>query len=368
MEARRALLEELAVTSLFPSYRGKTVLITGNTGFKGAWLSTWAMQLGAKVVGYSKDIPTTPSLFELLQLQRKVVAQYMANVQDYEQLLECIKTHQPDVIFHLAAQPLVGYSIKEPRETFASNVMGTVNIMTAVKEQAPDTPLVVITSDKCYENQEWCWGYRETDVLGGVDPYSASKAAAEIAFASFVRTWPELKAVSARAGNVIGGGDWAQNRIIPDAMKCWIEKRPVEIRQPSATRPWQHVLEPLSGYLLLGEKLLQGESHLHGESFNFGPSKVSEYRVVELLQALQQEWPEYTDIIINAKAGAEAGLLKLSCDKAKAMLNWCQVLEFQETVSYTAHWYWQYLQGEDLNLFTTRQIEDYAKKWLQTNL
>ena len=356
-------------------YKNKKVIITGNTGFKGAWLTTWLLKLGANVYGLSKDIPTKPSLYEALKLNSKIQHTF-GDIRNYEVVNKLFSNVKPDFIFHLAAQPIVSSSFDDPIETFETNVIGSVNVLQAFKKLNYRSNLIFITSDKCYENVEWTYGYREIDSLGGKDPYSASKACAELAFSSFFRSFinhdKNKKAVSARAGNVIGGGDWALNRIVPDAMVSWSNSKSVEIRSPKATRPWQHVLEPLSGYLRLGQLLYLKNNSLSGESFNFGPAYDQNKTVLELLKKLGDQWKSSnnqlkTDILINTpKDLLEANLLKLNCDKALHNLNWKPVLDFKSTIQFTGDWYYEFYFNKNneklLFDYTKNQIELYEQK------
>lgn len=353
-------------------YRKKKVLITGHTGFKGSWLTLWLLKLGAKVYGLSNEVPTQPSLFEALNLTEKIT-DYRLDIRDKEAVCKVVEEVQPDFVFHLAAQPIVSTSYKDPVGTFSTNVLGAAHLMDALRKLKKFCTCVIITSDKCYENVEWVWGYKETDRLGGKDIYSASKGAAEIVFHSYYQSFfkqsDNIRIVSARAGNVIGGGDWAADRIVPDCMRAWSQNQAVEIRSPDATRPWQHVLEPLSGYLLLGQRACEDIS-LHGESFNFGPKPEYNYPVLTLLNDLGRYWnfqnkkDVYT--VVDNIPFHEAGLLKLNCDKALFYLKWIPVLAYDELTEMTSKWYFQYYQGlENAFEFTLQQIEKYeafAKK------
>jgi CDP-glucose 4,6-dehydratase len=346
-------------------YKGKKVLITGNTGFKGSWLSVWLNELGAQVFGLSNAVPTSPAMFEVLSLEKKL-SHRMADVRDLSAVKDYIRSLQPDFIFHLAAQPIVGTSYADPVETINTNAMGTVNVLEAVRGLKNDCCVVLITSDKCYENVEWLYGYRETDRLGGKDIYSASKAAAEILiysyFHSFIKHMPNIKMVSVRAGNVIGGGDWAEKRLVPDGIRSWAKGEPVVIRNPDSTRPWQHVLEPLSGYLVAGQHLAES-APINGEAFNFGPPSDQVFSVKEILAAIGKHWNlDSGNTWIKVQEGSfhEAGLLKLSCEKANMYLKWWPVLEFEQTMAFTAIWYREYYSAKtDMSIFTRKQIEDY---------
>ena len=347
------------------AYRGRRVLVTGHTGFKGSWLSFWLKQLGADVAGFSLDIPSTPSNFELLRLDRHL-KHYIGDIRDISRLAEVIDEFKPDVIFHLAAQALVRRSYSDPVSTFETNTMGMVNILECIRTRPWVQAAILITSDKAYRNVEWCWGYRETDALGGNDPYSSSKSCADLIaqsyFHSYMRHTPTRVAIT-RAGNVIGGGDWADDRIVPDCIRAWSSGKSVGVRSPQARRPWQHVLEPLSGYLWLGAKLLQNADGLNGESFNFGPDANVNQTVAELLDAMSTRWPDVKWRVPEGceDGGHEAQLLKLSCDKALYHLNWQAVMQFSETVAFTVDWYRSWHEGEqEMFSYTANQIEHYC--------
>ncbi|WP_222435705.1 CDP-glucose 4,6-dehydratase [Fluviispira vulneris] len=346
------------------TYNNKKVFITGHTGFKGAWLTQWLLELGAEVSGYSLYIPSDPSLFEILDLKSKI-QDHRQDIRDFPTLQKTIHDFKPDIIFHLAAQSIVMESYNKPRENFEVNVMGMVNILESIKTIEGIQAAVLITSDKCYENVEWEYGYRETDRLGGKDPYSASKACAEIIFSSYVRSFPLLKnkfVATTRAGNVIGGGDWAAQRIIPDAMRSWSKGLSLSIRNPFSTRPWQHVLDPLSGYLWLGAQLLQKNKLLNGESFNFGPHSDSNHTVEKLLKIIEKDWNSPPTIIENQETRiGEAHLLKLCCDRASSLLNWKPNLTFEETLLFTNEWYLNFYKNNSINMkeFTLHQLNNY---------
>jgi CDP-glucose 4,6-dehydratase len=348
-------------------YNNKKVLITGSTGFKGSWLCTWLTLLGARVYGVAKDIPTKPSMFETLGLPGKITS-YIEDIRNYERLGAIINDICPDFIFHLAAQPIVSKSYREPLETLSTNVMGTANVLEALRNYSLPCTIVIITSDKCYDNVEWVWGYRENDALGGKDIYSGSKGCAEFVFHSYYHSFfkdkkPHIKLATARAGNVIGGGDWARDRIIPDCMRSWSVGNPVEIRSPDATRPWQHVLEPLSGYLQLAARLGE-QSDLNGESFNFGPSSGYTHTVRDILEYMRPRWHfddrEKAYRITGGPTFHEAGLLKLNCDKSLYHLRWVPVLDYRELLDYTCDWYYEYYQNKsDMFAYTVSQIDRY---------
>lgn len=345
-------------------YRGKKVLVTGHTGFKGSWLCVWLKQLGAEVYGISKDIPTTPSLFGAAGLENQIHHSFL-DIRDFEALEAHIRKIKPDITFHLAAEAIVKTCFENPRDAFTTNSLGTVNMLEVFRKMASPQTAVFITSDKCYENVEWDQGYKESDRLGGKDPYSASKASAEIAFSSYFRSYFSVNGsflATARAGNVIGGGDWAANRIVPDAITAWAKKSELEIRSPESTRPWQHVLEPLSGYLLLGQRLLEKTASINGESFNFGPETENNHTVLELIQKLQGRWKDTKYFINKPKENrAEAKLLKLNIEKALKHLKWFPALDFEGVVAYTADWYRSYYEENPKNIFelTSRQITAY---------
>jgi len=357
-------------SSLFGSvYAGKRVLVTGNTGFKGSWLTAWLLRLGAKVYGISKDIPTKPSMFEELGLENRIV-HYSEDIRNLESVKKIVDEIRPDFLFHLAAQPLVSVSYAEPAETISTNVLGTTHILEALRTINHKCIGVIITSDKCYDNVEWVWGYKESDSLGGKDIYSGSKGAAELIIKSyyhsfFNRTESNVKIVSARAGNVIGGGDWAKDRIVPDCIRSWSKNEIVEIRSPNATRPWQHVLEPLSGYLTLGQQLYESND-LSGESFNFGPLSQYSHTVEELLGDLSKYWniqdPSKAYKITDEIKFHEAGLLKLNCDKALFYFKWLPTLSYKKLMEFTGAWYFNFYDGQVNMLdFTLSQIEDYER-------
>ncbi|MDP8263005.1 MAG: CDP-glucose 4,6-dehydratase [Candidatus Ancaeobacter aquaticus] len=344
----------------------KKILITGNTGFKGSWLSLWLLKLGAKVYGLSKDIPTNPSMFECLNLSENL-EYYEVDVRNKEKTIEIIRDIKPDFIFHMAAQPIVSESYKNPIETISTNVLGTAHILEGLRECNHACVAIIITSDKCYDNVEWLWGYREIDRLGGKDVYSGSKGAAELICKSYYHSFfmkSNIKLATVRAGNVIGGGDWASDRIVPDCMRAWSIKNQVEIRKPNATRPWQHVLEPLSGYLALAG-ILFNEKNLNGESFNFGPHADQNHTVSKLIGDLGVYWG-YNDnskaYRINSNADfSEAHLLKLNCDKAFQLLSWLPTLNYEQTVEYTSVWYHKLYNKDDMYQFTMNQIKCYEE-------
>jgi CDP-glucose 4,6-dehydratase len=357
-------------------YKNKKVLITGHTGFKGSWLLSWLLKLGANVVGISNDIPTEPSMFEVLN-ETNQIKDLRFCITNIDLLKSTILKEKPDFIFHLAAQPIVSKSYFDPHSTIMSNVIGTTNLLESLRFLEKDCIAIIITSDKCYENIETLWGYKETDKMGGKDIYSASKGAAELIiksyFESFLKNNIYIKIGIARAGNVIGGGDWALDRIVADSVRAWSNNNKVEIRSPLATRPWQHVLEPLSGYLRLGQILLDTHSSkLNGEAFNFGPKSEQNHTVVKLLKDLGKYWGFNNEndayIITDNIPFNEAGLLKLNCEKALHFLNWEPTLSYDETINFIGDWYNAfYLQNNNMKDFTYDQIDLYENKALLRN-
>jgi CDP-glucose 4,6-dehydratase len=350
-------------------YREKKVLITGHTGFKGSWLSIWLNELGAKVYGYSLQPPSDPSNFTICKLEEKLNHK-IGDVRDYDQLIAYIQKIQPEIVFHLAAQPLVRYSYEVPKLTFDVNVLGTVNILEAIRLTPSINTAVLVTSDKCYENREQIWGYKENDPMGGDDPYSGSKGAAELVIRSYLRSFftnrENFGAVSVRAGNVIGGGDWAKDRIVVDSIRALSEGKNVEVRNPMAIRPWLYVLEPLSGYLWLAARLNEAPQRFSG-GWNFGPSDHSAKCVRDLVDAVICEWKSGKLIDLSEKNDQrlhEAGWLQLSCDKVHAMLPWSATLSFDEIVKMTVKWYRHYYDSRNANLyqFCVHQIREYAKQ------
>jgi len=352
---------------VFSVYKGKTVLVTGHTGFKGSWLTVWLSLLGAKVVGVSNGLPSEPCNYEGCRIS-EFVDNHTLDIRDSPSLRDLVIRTQPDFVFHLAAQALVRSSYDNPLETISTNVMGSANLLDALRTLENPVSAVMITSDKAYHNKEWVWGYRETDRLGGKDPYSASKGMAELAIRSYVDSCFDNKDSNVRvgitrAGNVIGGGDWAADRIVPDCIRAWALNKAVDIRSPKSTRPWQHVLEPLSGYLVLGAQLFQRPDK-HGQAYNFGPPAHQNHPVSELINQMGKYWNHvrWNDVSTSQKHVQEAGLLKLNCDKALSDLSWLPALQFQETVRLTIEWYKTYYQNpkESMYEFTIKQIKHYT--------
>jgi len=333
-------------SSLFGGiYAGKRVLVTGHTGFKGSWLALWLHSLGADVTGLALAPPTVPSHFELIDL-KKVIKHVEGDIRDLEIVKKAFKISQPEIVFHLAAQPLVRDSYDDPKGTFDTNIGGTVNMLEVVRNCQTVKAIVVITSDKCYENREWVWGYRENDPMGGHDPYSASKGAAEIVCAAYYRSFfqrnsrgPHIGFATARAGNVIGGGDWAKDRIIPDCVRALSNNKPIIVRNPYAVRPWQHVLDPLSGYLFLGQRLFENPSQFSG-AWNFGPTGNDSIEVIELAMRFIKSWGKgeiKTSEIPDAPH--EAHMLRLSIEKAIYALKWSPLLNSSDAINWTVEWY-----------------------------
>lgn len=344
------------------AYRGRRVMVTGHTGFKGSWLAFLLREVGAEVLGYALPPAYSESHFEKLGLAQSI-RHVEGDVRDAGKLAAVMVEFQPEFVFHLAAQALVRASYADPKATFDVNVGGSVNLLEAVRACASVRSLVYITSDKAYENVEWLWGYRENDRLGGHDPYSASKAAAEIVFSSYARSFftqrPELGAATTRAGNVIGGGDWAVDRIVPDCVRALKAGQPIVLRNPGATRPWQHVLEPLSGYLLLGARLYSAPTDFGG-AWNFGPAAGDVRTVRDVAERIVKQFGKGC-IEVEKTAGAqhEARLLQLNCDKALQLLGWRPNWDFATTVDATAYWYREVLAGSDAAVVTRRQLGEY---------
>lgn len=333
--------------SFSDTYRGKRVLLTGHTGFKGAWLAEWLLQLGADVTGYSLPPPTEPSLYDQLGLVSRL-RHVAGDVRDLAAVRAVVSSAKPDFVFHLAAQPLVRLSYEQPVETYATNIMGTVNVLEALRLAARPCVVVIVTTDKCYENREVLHGYREEDAMGGHDPYSSSKGAAELVVSAYRRSYfsgrdAVVRVATARAGNVIGGGDWALDRIVPDCVRALVAVAAIPVRNKAATRPWQHVLEPLSGYLWLGACLADSQRSLfHAQlasAFNFGPALASNRTVAELVQEILRHWPGDWVDKSDPAALHEATLLNLSTEKAHAILGWSPVWSFEETIARTIGWY-----------------------------
>ena len=357
------------------TYRGKRVLVTGHTGFKGAWLCEWLLSLGANVSGFALQPPTNPALFDQLQLSDRI-NDCRGDIRDAVAVAERVRCVQPEFIFHLAAQPLVRLSYDQPVETYSTNVMGTVHLLDAARQLNSHCTIIAITTDKCYENREWVHSYREEDPMGGHDPYSSSKGAAELVIAAYRRSYfsspnSAIRLASARAGNVIGGGDWAFDRIVPDCIRALSKNESIVVRNKVATRPWQHVLEPLSGYLWLGSKLSKGDIQptALASGFNFGPALSSNRSVADLVNEIIKYWPGKVDYQINPNAVHEANLLNLAIDKAQHYLGWCPVWNFDRTIAETVGWYLRNKQdGQQGTAAAVAQIDSYTSDAKEMNL
>ncbi|MDB5921831.1 MAG: wcaG1 [Betaproteobacteria bacterium] len=367
MELRPRALEKMVMQPTF--WKDKRVFVTGHTGFKGSWLSLLLTRLGATVSGYALPPPTTPSLFEVANAAAGLSSS-IGDVRDLGSLTRAVQESKADVVFHLAAQSLVRPSYEAPVDTYATNVMGTVNTLEAVRQCASVKVVVVVTSDKCYENREWLWGYREDEAMGGYDPYSSSKGCAELVTAAYRRSFFQsagkgartVAIASARAGNVIGGGDWAKDRLVPDLIGAFAAKRSARIRNPNAIRPWQHVLEPLAGYLALAEKLWH-DPEAYAGAWNFGPGEEDVRTVSWIVERLAKNWGE--GAAWNVDSGEhphEAGYLKLDCSKARARLGWTPRLDLEVALEWITEWHRAHLAGGDMHRFSQQQIERYMNR------
>lgn len=350
-------LENLAMM-FADAYRGRRVLLTGHTGFKGSWLALWLSELGAEVTGIALAPETTPNHWSLLGLD---MPSRNLDIRDADALAAAVAAARPDIVFHLAAQPLVRRSYRDPLETWSTNVMGTANLLEACRRCDNVRAIVAVTTDKCYENREWPWGYRENDALGGYDPYSASKAGAELVAASYRQAFfhgPDAPLLAtARAGNVIGGGDWSEDRLLPDLVRALAAGQSLEIRSPAATRPWQHVLESLCGYLLLGQRLLAGDAAC-AAAWNFGPDTEGNRSVADVLDRLQAHWPQMRWHVTAQKQPHEATLLYLDSAKARSQLAWRPVWALDEALAATAEWYRAWLEHGRID--SRQQIAAYV--------
>lgn len=339
-------------------FYGKKVLVTGHTGFKGSWLCLWLQSLGAEIIGLSLEPDTNPSHYNLLNLDLNSI---IGDIRDQSVIDQVIRTEKPEIIFHLAAQPLVKKSYRDPLDTYQTNVIGLIHLYEACRKSTSVKYILNVTTDKCYENNEWVWGYRENEPLGGYDPYSASKACSEIITSSYKRSFFHEQGVllaSARAGNVIGGGDWAEDRLFPDMISSIINKEVVEIRSPHATRPWQHVLEPLSGYLLLMQKLIQ-EGEFFAEAYNFGPDTLKSLTVKEVVEIVHSQWSDLQYSIPEIKNKVhEAGALKLDCSKAMQYLEWENTWYSETSVVKAVHWYKNFQSSQNAEQ-TQIDLNDY---------
>ncbi|MDX9930181.1 MAG: CDP-glucose 4,6-dehydratase [Bacteroidales bacterium] len=346
-------------------YRNRKVLVTGHTGFKGSWLTLWLHDMGAKVSGLALEPRTADDLFVVARIGSVLEADYREDIRDTDGVIRVLCKEQPEIVFHLAAQPLVSEGYADPVGTCATNVMGSVNILESARHCPSLKAVVMVTSDKCYENREQSEGYKESDPMGGYDPYSASKGAAELLISAYRRSFfsktTDAAVASVRAGNVIGGGDRADNRIIPDCVRAFASGRPVELRNPGSTRPWQHVLEPLGGYLLLAMKMF-GNRDYYSTAWNFGPREKENRRVIDLVEAFIAGYGSGSVRITNAGLPHEAVLLSLDITRAREMLGWKPLLDFRETVTMTADWYRRSLNEDPLSL-CLQQIKNYSERW-----
>jgi CDP-glucose 4,6-dehydratase len=359
---------ERTLEEVVNGWRGRRVFLTGHTGFKGGWLAHWLSKLGAQVRGYALDPATEPNLFTVAKVG-SVVEDVRGDILDLPRLEASLQSFAPEVVFHLAAQPLVRRSYADPVETYATNVLGTAHVLEAVRKTASVRAVVCVTTDKCYENREWVWPYRETDSLGGHDPYSSSKACAEIVSAAYRSSFfsvdqpgeQRVALATARAGNVIGGGDWSADRLIPDLIRGFQTGNPVLIRRPNAIRPWQHVLEPLHGYLLLADRLLAADTHC-ASAFNFGPGDDDAWSVERIADHMAAAWGGGADWLRDPEAGVhEAGTLRLDASRARAELGWQPRLSLAMALDWTVQWYRECSPDGDMRQPTLDQIEEYEK-------
>lgn len=347
-------------------YKGKRVLITGHTGFKGSWLSIWLHHMGADVIGYALNPPTQPNLFETYGLSGIITSVY-GDIRNHKNLRNVFNDYQPQIVFHMAAQPLVRLSYREPFDTYETNVMGTVSLFEACRHTSSVRAVINITSDKCYENREWIWGYRENEPVGGDDPYSSSKGCAELITNAYIKSYFNPGAykehgkglASVRAGNVIGGGDWAEDRLIPDCVKVFVANKPLIIRYPNAVRPWQHVLDPLYGYMLLGQNLYENGPEFMG-AWNFGPDDNDAKPVEWIVKYAAEIWGDNSGWLVDqGDFPHEANYLQLDCSKAKAKLRWYQQWDVRLALKKTIEWYKAFFNKEDMRDFTISQIKEF---------
>jgi len=350
-------------------WKGKSVFLTGHTGFKGSWISLWLTSMGAKVTGFALAPNTTPSLFKVAGVESLLERSLIADIRDLAALQKAMTQAQPEIVLHMAAQPLVRYSYVNPVETYATNVMGTVHVLEGIRTLGYVRAAVVVTTDKCYENNDWAWGYRENDPMGGHDPYSNSKGCAELVVSAYRQSYfsPDhfdkhnVAIASARAGNVIGGGDWSDDRLIPDAIQAFESQKPLVIRNPLATRPWQHVLEPLSGYLVLAQALYQEGAKYDG-AWNFGPKDEDTRPVQEVVNLLIQNWGQSASWRQDdSEQPHEAHSLKLDCSKARQYLGWMPRLNLEQAVEHIVQWQSAYQRRADMQAFSLQQINSYQQ-------
>jgi len=351
-------------------WSGKNVFLTGHTGFKGGWLAVWLSSMGAKITGYSLPPNTEPNLYSAARIESLCERSNFGDIRNLEQLKSALAQSKPEVVIHMAAQPLVRYSYDNPVETYSTNVMGTVHVLEAVRACESVKVVVVVTSDKCYENKEWLWGYRENDSMGGYDPYSNSKGCTELVVAAYRQSFfPEhafsshgVAIATGRAGNVIGGGDWSTDRLIPDAIRAFKVNEPLKIRNPGAVRPWQHVLEPLSGYLVLAQSLYEQGATFNG-GWNFGPQDIDMRSVQEVIDLLIKRWGHAASWQQDGpNQPHEAHLLKLDCTKARQLLRWKSVWSLEESVESIVNWHQAFWREEDMLETTLGQIQSYLER------
>jgi CDP-glucose 4,6-dehydratase len=359
-------VENLVTSNLWP---GRRILITGHTGFKGSWLALWLSELGAEVTGFALAPPTTPSLFDAANISRNI-RHITGDVRDIDAIRSAVHTAKPEIVFHLAAQPIVRYSYQEPVETYATNVMGTVHVLEACREVEGVRAIVAVTSDKCYENREWVWPYRENDPMGGYDPYSSSKGAAELVISAYRRSFFSAGTglASVRAGNVIGGGDWASDRLIPDLIRAFEAGKRPDIRSPQSVRPWQHVLEALGGYLMIAEKLYNGDMSI-ATGWNFGPSDDDAKPVSWIVQNMLAKWGDGAPDGWDAPTGDqphEAHLLRLDCSKARTELGWRPALCLDEALQLVVEWHRAVHAGGDAREISLAQLAHYRQSLLKS--
>lgn len=356
---RKGTLEGMEVNADF--WRGKRVFLTGHTGFKGGWLSLWLQSMGAEVHGYALNPPTEPNLFTAAEVEKGMASSTIADIRDAERLTSAMQEARPQIILHLAAQPLVRYSYAQPVETYAVNVMGTVNLLEAVRATPGVKAIVNVTTDKCYENREWVWGYRENEAMGGFDPYSSSKGCAELVTSAYRQSFLNpagISLASARAGNVIGGGDWAADRLIPDFLRAMDAGETLKIRSPQSTRPWQHVLEPLSGYLMLAERLyIEGQAFADG--WNFGPQDEDARPVRWIIERMAEMRNDVSWQCDESPQPHEAHYLKLDSSKAHGRLNWQPRWRLHIALQKTLEWHEAWRSGADTRAVTMAQIAEY---------
>ncbi len=352
-------MESLDVNPNF--WNGKRVFLTGHTGFKGGWLSIWLQSMGAEVYGYALNPSTDTNFFTIANVKNDMAVSEIADIRDFEKLKHAVKTACPEIVFHLAAQPLVRYSYEQPVETYSVNVMGTVHLLEAMRSISGLKAIINVTTDKCYENREWVWGYRENEPMGGFDPYSSSKGCSELITSSYRRSFFEPVGVglaSARAGNVIGGGDWASDRLIPDLLRAIDASKTLVIRSPTSTRPWQHVLDSLSGYLMLAERLYR-DGQIFSGPWNFGPADENSRSVKWIVEQLAEMRPNLSWQIEENSQSHEAHFLKLDCSKARNQLNWSPRLRLKSALQKTIEWHDAWRTDQDMHLFSLTQIAQY---------